>query len=177
MSQDYKWATVLSYHMEFHWHHHQEMTNSDYSNWGHTNPELQAKFLVGRTHSCSSKKLQTFTKTGANACWLVSQRRSVTSFNPGLGVVLVWWPPPQMHHLWWLGSWVLVIHLPQLHPIKAQWGKLTPSHLIPCLPIPMGCFNWFFTLSCLYFITPEPTHTYHSVITEGTVVIATAKKL
>ena len=67
MSQDYEWAAILSYHMEFHWCRHQEMTNGNYSIWGHTNPELQANFLVGRTCSCSSKELQTFTKASANA--------------------------------------------------------------------------------------------------------------
>ena len=40
LSQDYEWPAVLSYHMEFHWHRQCEMTNGDYSQWGHTDPEL-----------------------------------------------------------------------------------------------------------------------------------------
>jgi len=34
ISQDYEWAAVLSYHMEFHWRCRHEMMNSDYSQMG-----------------------------------------------------------------------------------------------------------------------------------------------
>ena len=65
MSQDYEWPAVLSYHMEFHWRRRREMTNGDYSQWGRTDPELQADFLIGRARIRSSKELRTFAKTSA----------------------------------------------------------------------------------------------------------------
>ena len=89
MSQDYEWLAVLSYHMEFHWHCRREMTNSDYSQWGHTDPELQARYLVGRAHICSSKELQAFTKPAQTLVRLMSQKKYAFSFNQVSGVVLV----------------------------------------------------------------------------------------
>ena len=85
MSQDYEWLAVLSYHMEFHWHHQCEMTNGNYSQWGCTDPELQANYLVGRAHICSRKELWAFTKTSTNPHQADVSKEVCILFQSGLG--------------------------------------------------------------------------------------------
>jgi hypothetical protein len=85
MSQDYEWPAVLSYHMEFHWRRRHEMTNGDYSQWGRTDPELQADYLVGRARIRSSKELRAFTKTSTNPRRADVSKEVCILFQSGLG--------------------------------------------------------------------------------------------
>ena len=89
MSQDYEWPAVLSYHMEFHWHHRCEMTNSDYSQWGCTDPELQPIVWLAGLVSVPAKSCRPLQRPAQTLVGLMSQKRYAFSFNQVSGVVLV----------------------------------------------------------------------------------------
>ncbi|KAI8970810.1 hypothetical protein BD414DRAFT_231487 [Trametes punicea] len=47
-NEDYQWAAVLAYHMDFHYRRRSFMADGDYSGWDVIDPGLQAKHLLGK---------------------------------------------------------------------------------------------------------------------------------
>ncbi|KAL7278212.1 hypothetical protein ACG7TL_008187 [Trametes sanguinea] len=47
-NEDYQWAAVLAYHMDFHYRRRSFMPDGDYSGWDIIDPGLQAKHLLGK---------------------------------------------------------------------------------------------------------------------------------
>jgi len=135
MSQEYEWAAVLSYHMEFHWRRRHEMTNGDYSQWAALTWSFKltswsarlAPFREGASpyeaqHGSSladiSKETCVLFQSGFGGCvGLTCQGDTSTS---ALAVAA-----PNM-----------APQLPPAHspPIESRLGELSNPHVIPHLP-------------------------------------------